>query len=613
MAFETWVAARLVVAAHGADLEAVPRRDRPAVQLEHPEPQPTAAERLSRELAVEGRIAEVRRRRAPARPVEGEEGVEVTIERRRIRESRGDVAFSANSSLAAPELLAEVPAPRGQVLVPRRRQAQRRTSLAAPLAPAEQLVPALVAGELLAEEDVPVERFERGRERVTRGHLAASLVNRAELVPRAMAEEAENAREATAPGVEREDSRERAVGRARRVQEQFVLAAEVLPPEPAPQRSCEDASRALGEGVPLALEAAEFVDGLRARYNFRRLAMTDARTHPSIAKRVVRPVARLVGVPVGVAFMLLLRLTSRKAGVALMYHSVDRRAGDPTRELVPPHEAGLFEDQLRHVVRHYDVVSADRLLEAVSSRQRGQRFPVAITFDDDLACHATLAAPVLRNLGAHATFFLSGASLDRPFSFHFERLQRAWDTRVHDLDSVVTGDPTPRTLHELGRAMVEMSPEERDGAAERLLEAGPDPDDAGMRRAQVRELVDTGMTVGFHTYRHDPMTGLTDAQLADALRVGRSELEEVTGAPVDVIGYPHGSADERVAAAARAAGFRFGYCTRRVPVTPTSSPWLLGRFGPSLRSVGALALELAFTLVKRETAGSSPAPERAPS
>jgi peptidoglycan/xylan/chitin deacetylase (PgdA/CDA1 family) len=475
-------------------------------------------------------------------------------------------------------------------------------------------VPAFVARELLAEEDVPVERFERGREHVSRGHVAASPVNGAELVARAVAEEADDAREAPPPGIEGEDGRDRAVGRPRRVQEQLVLAAEVLPPDPAPEPGREDAPRALGEGVPFRLEAAEVVHGLRARYNFRRLAMTDVRTHPSIAKRVVRPVARVVGVPVGVAFMLVLRLTGRKAGVALMYHSVDRRAGDPARELVPPHEVGLFEHQLRHVVRHYDVVPADRLLEAVSSRRRGQRFPVAITFDDDLACHATLAAPILRDLGVSATFFLSGASLDRPFSFHFERLQRAWDTRVPELASVVIGDRLPHTLHELGGAMVEMTPEERDRAAERLLAAaGPDPDDAGMRRSQVRELVDAGMTVGFHTYRHDPMTGLTDTQLADALRVGRSELEEVTGEPVDVIGYPHGRADERVAMAARTAGFRFGYCTRRVPVTPTSSPWLLGRFGPSLRSVGALALELAFTLVKRETAGSSPAPERAPS
>jgi peptidoglycan/xylan/chitin deacetylase (PgdA/CDA1 family) len=344
--------------------------------------------------------------------------------------------------------------------------------------------------------------------------------------------------------------------------------------------------------------------------------MTDIRAHTSLPKRVVRPVARVVGVPVGIAFMLLLRLTGRKAGVALMYHSVDRRAGDPARELVPPHEAGLFEAQVRHVARHYRAVPADRLLEAVKGRRRGQRFPVAITFDDDLACHATIAAPTLRKVGVPATFFLSGASLDNPFSFHFERLQRAWDGGVTDLPAVVGGAAaaTETSLHGLGWTMVEMSPEERDRAAARLLAAaGPDPDDAGMRREQVRELTSAGMTVGFHTFRHDPLTGLTDEQLADAMRLGRDELAELAGAPVDVIGYPHGRADERVAAAARAAGFRIGFCTRRLPVTPSSDPWLLGRFGPSLRSVGALALELAFTLVKRESARPSSAPERAAS
>jgi peptidoglycan/xylan/chitin deacetylase (PgdA/CDA1 family) len=343
--------------------------------------------------------------------------------------------------------------------------------------------------------------------------------------------------------------------------------------------------------------------------------MTRMRAHTPLAKRVVRPVARVVGVPVGVAFMLLLRLTGRKAGVALMYHSVDRRAGDPARELVPPHEVGLFESQLRHVARHYRVVPADGLLDAVSARRRGQRFPVAITFDDDLSCHATLAAPVLQALGLPATFFLSGASLDRPFSFHFERLQRAWDAGVPDLSAVV-GAPAGagRSLHALGTAMVEMSPEDRDLAAARLLErAGPDPESAGMRRAQVRELVTAGLTVGFHTFRHDPLTGLTDEQLAAALVAGRDELAEVAGAPVDVIGYPHGRADDRVATAAREAGFRFGFCTRRVPVTPGSNPWLLGRFGPSLRSVGALAVELAFPLDTRERARPSSAPEHAAS
>lgn len=400
------------------------------------------------------------------------------------------------------------------------------------------------------------------------------------------------------------------------MEEKLPVRPEVLPPESVPQRRGKDASRALGDCVPLPLDRIEPFDTFEPGYNscVDRRTMSDVSAHLSLAKSVVRPLARLLGVPVGAAVVLVLRLSGRKAGVALMYHSVDQRRGDPHRELVPPHEAGLFESQIRHVVRHYEVVPADRLLDAAGARRRGQRFPVAITFDDDLACHEAITLPILRDLGTTATFFLPGASLDRPFSFHFERLQRAYDAGVPNLAGVVAGTrgaTEPSSLHELALVMVKMSPGERDGAAERLLaSAGPDPEDSGIRRAAVRVLADGGMTVGFHTYRHDPLTGLSDAQLAEAMVLGRDELTEAAGAPIDVIGYPAGRADERVAAAAHAAGFRAGYTTRREPVTPDSNPLLLGRIGPSLRSVGALALELAFTLVKRGTGPPTPAPER---
>ena len=92
-----------------------------------------------------------------------------------------------------------------------------------------------------------------------------------------------------------------------------------------------------------------------------------------------------------------------------------------------------------------------------------------------------------------------------------------------------------------------------------------------------------------------------------------SEKAKAAGAPVDVIGYPGGRCDGRVADAARAAGFRIGYSTERAPVTPASDPLLLGRIGPSLHTVGALALEAAFTLRKRGSGRPSPAPGRAPS
>ena len=341
--------------------------------------------------------------------------------------------------------------------------------------------------------------------------------------------------------------------------------------------------------------------------------MSSVSVHTPLAKRAQRLVARTLGVPLGSAAVLLLRLTARKAGVALMYHSVAERAGDPTRELVPPHHVQLFERQVRLVRRLYDIVPAERLLDAAASRRRGQRFPAAITFDDDLACHATLALPVLRALGATATFFLSGASLERPFAFHYERLQRAFDTGVPDLPSLVFGD-TARTgargIHELSLALEQMPPDERDAASDRLgLALGPDPDDAGIRVEQVRALVGAGMTIGFHTRRHDSLAWLDDERLERALVDGRSELEAIAGKPLTTIGYPHGRADLRVANAARTAGFAAGFTTQHVPVTPGSDPLLQGRVGPSLRSVGALAIELAFTLVKRGSAQPIPAPE----
>jgi peptidoglycan/xylan/chitin deacetylase (PgdA/CDA1 family) len=296
-----------------------------------------------------------------------------------------------------------------------------------------------------------------------------------------------------------------------------------------------------------------------------------------------------------------------------MYHSVAARGGDPERELVPPHRADLFERQIRHAARHYAIVPASELLGAATRRRRGDRFPLAITFDDDLACHADVALPILRRAGVTATFFLSGASLEQPFAFWYERLQRAFDQQLPGLASLVTaGEVTAARpgIHELGVAMEEMEPHARDAASERLAAAlGPDPEQAGIRASRVRQLVEAGMSIGFHTRRHDRLTSLSDDELRKAVVDGVDALQAVTGAPLRTIGYPHGRADERVARAARAAGYTAGFTTRHTAVTPMSDPLLQGRVGPSLRSVGAMAALLVVTLVTSGSARSSSALE----
>jgi peptidoglycan/xylan/chitin deacetylase (PgdA/CDA1 family) len=291
-----------------------------------------------------------------------------------------------------------------------------------------------------------------------------------------------------------------------------------------------------------------------------------------------------------------------------MYHRIAPMAGDPQQELVPAQRLALFEDQLDFLRGRYRLVRASELRAAAAERRRGERIPVAVTFDDDSPTHATYAAPALERLGVPATFFLNGASLDRPFAFWWERLQRAWDSGAPGLADLTRLDRDSRpTIHALGRAIEAMRPSARDEVSERLLElAGPDPPDSGLRRQQVAELSAAGFEIGFHTRRHDRLPDLKGDELAEALVDGRAELAEAAGADMRVIAYPHGRADARVGAAARAAGFGIGFTDLPRVITFREDPLLLGRLLPSPTSVDRLASQLARVLVRGLKRGGVP-------
>jgi peptidoglycan/xylan/chitin deacetylase (PgdA/CDA1 family) len=293
------------------------------------------------------------------------------------------------------------------------------------------------------------------------------------------------------------------------------------------------------------------------------------------------------------ALELALRLSARRAGLVLVYHALseDRAAAD--KEVDRAHHTALFEAQLRHVGRRYRLVPARELLGAVRARRRGERFPLALTFDDDLPTHVRTALPALREAGAPATFFLCGASLERPYTFWWERLQRAVDGGL-DLTHVLGGQLEPRAL---ALRIEEETPSRRKEIGDelgRLL--GEDPPESGMRAADVRALADAGFEIGFHTLRHDRLPSLSDASLEAALSDGRNALEVAAGRRLTLIAYPHGRADQRVADAARAAGFELGFTGAGDAVTARSDALLLSRIEPSFTDLASFAGQLVDTL-----------------
>ncbi|HEX8053090.1 MAG TPA: hypothetical protein VF517_08855, partial [Thermoleophilaceae bacterium] len=101
------------------------------------------------------------------------------------------------------------------------------------------------------------------------------------------------------------------------------------------------------------------------------------------------------GEPATAAAEAFLRRTALRAGVAVVYHGLAERPGDPARDVVPAHGAELFERQLAYLAARYRLVPASRLAAAERMRRRRDPFPLAVTFDDDLPSHAGLALTLL--------------------------------------------------------------------------------------------------------------------------------------------------------------------------------------------------------------------------
>jgi peptidoglycan/xylan/chitin deacetylase (PgdA/CDA1 family) len=298
------------------------------------------------------------------------------------------------------------------------------------------------------------------------------------------------------------------------------------------------------------------------------------------------------------------RLSARRAGLAVVYHRLAARTGDPGSELVPAHGTALVEAQLRLVKRHFKLVRASELLPAAQRRRRGGRFPLAVTFDDDLRSHVELARPLLTRIGAPATFFVCGASLDGPHTFWWERMQLAFDRgQAHDVTRLAErrrarlASRPVLTIHDIALAVDHLPPQARDAFADDLAElTGPASAAAGLRPGDLRAMSADGFEIGFHTLRHYRLRTLDDAELAGALGEGRGSVAAVAGGEPGAVAYPHGEADARVAEAAKAAGYAFGFTTRPVAVEAGADPLLLGRIVPSFASTAEFARQLVRAL-----------------
>jgi peptidoglycan/xylan/chitin deacetylase (PgdA/CDA1 family) len=190
--------------------------------------------------------------------------------------------------------------------------------------------------------------------------------------------------------------------------------------------------------------------------------------------------------------------------LVLCYHALSERF--PAAMSVTP---ANFERQLGLLKRAgYRGVTFEEAVSASSGRV------VAITFDDAYLSVLQLAKPMLDSVGYPATVYAPTAYLDTP------EQPLKWD----GIDRWHGGE------HE--RELLPMSWE------------------------QLGELAELGWEIGSHTCRHPHLDRVADdAELRAELVESKATVEERLGRPCTTLAYPYGEYDERVVAAAGAAGY----------------------------------------------------------
>jgi peptidoglycan/xylan/chitin deacetylase (PgdA/CDA1 family) len=210
--------------------------------------------------------------------------------------------------------------------------------------------------------------------------------------------------------------------------------------------------------------------------------------------------------------------------VFLMYHELEisgRRLCQPApgyvRYVLPELD---FQAQMDHLKRSgWQGLSVGQAL----AFPEGQN--VVITFDDGCETDLLAAAPILRQAGFNATFFV-----------------------------------TCGRLGTLGY----LSP------------------------GQLKELSGQGFEIGCHSMTHPYLTDLDESALRHEIFDAKSQLEEIIGRPVDHFSCPGGRCDRRAVALVRAAGYRSLATSRVHANSGKTDAFALGRVA-MLRNVSLTA------------------------
>jgi len=236
---------------------------------------------------------------------------------------------------------------------------------------------------------------------------------------------------------------------------------------------------------------------------------------------------------------------SRTSGrvMVLCYHAIADLHGDPLLAdfSVPPER---FAEQLDTLTAWgWTFVDLDAVLEALKGDHRLPNRALLLTFDDAYADLLSVACPILQERGISAVIFAVACQVGGT---------NVWDQKVG-------------------------------GTTMDLLSADG-----------LREIAARGVEIGSHTTTHPDLRGVSPEQLHEEVAGSANRLRELGLQRPRAFAYPYGCWDERVARAAREAGYEVAFTVDRGVVRGDTDRYSLPRVSVHAGDTGfKLHLKLA--------------------
>jgi len=236
------------------------------------------------------------------------------------------------------------------------------------------------------------------------------------------------------------------------------------------------------------------------------------------------------------------------AGRILYYH----RVNDGKDPFFPAISTAAFEQQMRFIAKHYQVVALSELLSRLDNGTPGTA--LAITFDDGYRDNLQCALPILRRYNLPATIFLTTGRIDDRRPIWFDQVAAGVKSARREYLDLEVGLPRRFPLQTEANRLAAIQgvfsllrdlpdEERRLHFAEILKQLGevPVPEELGMLTwDEVRGMKTQQIEFGGHTVNHPFLSKLTREDATREVRECKQRIEEETQEPARYFAYPNG-------------------------------------------------------------------------